>query len=72
MRLSQHIAALILASAVGLCLTAAPAAAQQHIVDRPALQAAVTDKVNTDAANRSAVLSPRVRGSRWVQLAAQF
>ena len=56
MRLRTTLWAMTLASALGLLTVAAPASAQErHIVDRPALQAAIATKVQTDSDNRAAV-----------------
>ena len=56
MRFRKQIWALTVATAVSLWASAA-FAQERHIVDRPALSAAVSSKLATESANRDAVLS---------------
>jgi hypothetical protein len=57
MRLRPRIWALILTTALGFSAAATIHAQERHIVDRPALQAAVTQKAAVEAADRAAILN---------------
>ena len=57
MRLRQHVWALTLTTALGFCPVATIHAQERHIIDQPTLQAAVTQKVAHEAADRAAILN---------------